>query len=263
VHPKPNLKQTDSLEVLNSRADEALRKAYEQITRPDEQPSEPKQDPLSPPSGSPIPVDTIRPAIARVGPALRGAIGLLLAASVCVAVIASQSSFRDAAKSIIALWVPQLIPNPSRLMEKPGLPEQPSAPTVPVAAPEPPQAASPPQITPQNTTTVAAPLPPELAQLLQAIKSDLENIEQEIKQIKTGQAQIARDGAQVTEQMKASLEQMARATATASGHEPRPKPSTPPARPIATTTSKPAQTLPVPRSTTRPQAPSQLRAQRP
>jgi hypothetical protein len=264
VHPKPNLKPTDSLEVLNSRADEALRKAYEQIKRPDEQPSEPKQDPLPPPSGSSIPVDTIRPAIARVGPALRGAIGLLLAASVCFAVIASQSSFRDAAKSIIALWVPQLIPNPSRPMEKPGLPEQPSASTVPVAAPEPerPQAASPAQ-TPQDTTTVAAPLPPELAQLLQAIKSDLAKIEQEIEQLKTSQAQMARDSAQVTEQIKASLEQMARATAMASGHDLRPKPSTPPAHPIATTTSKPVQTLPVPRSTARPQAPSQLRAQRP
>ena len=80
---------------LNLCADEALRKAYEQITRPNAQPSEPKQDPLPPPSGSSIPVDAIRPSTARVGPALRGTIGLLLAAFVCVAVIASQSSFRD------------------------------------------------------------------------------------------------------------------------------------------------------------------------
>ena len=265
MHPKPNLKQSDSLEVLNSRADEALWKAYEQITRPDEQPSEPKQDPLPPLSGSSIPVDAIRPAIPRVGPALRAAVGLLLAASVCVAVIASQSSYTNAAKLVIARWVPRLTPTRSQLSENRNLPEQPKPSTHEAAAAEParPQSATLALPTPQDITAAAPPLPPELTQLLQAIKLDLANIEQEIEQLKTSQTHMTRDNAQVAEQVKASLENLASSIAMASGHDLRQKPSAPPARQITATTSKPLQTLPSPRGTTRPQAPSQPRPPKP
>jgi hypothetical protein len=261
----PNLKRTDPYDVLTARADEALALIYDHITRADEQPSQRKHDAEPHLSDPQIPVDTSRPSISRDRRALSVPIGFLLAAFISVAVIASLSFYRDATKSIIFRWVLQLIPMSSKLLEKPGLLEQPSPSTVQTAAAESaaPQPATLAQTTPQDAATTAAPVPPQLAQSLQAILRDLANVEQGIEQLKTSQAQMARDNAQMAEQFKAGQEQMASAIAKASGHDLLPKTSAPPARPIVTSTSKPVQTPQSLQGTMRPQAASQPRAQKP
>lgn len=272
MHSTPDPKQTDPHDVLVGRAYEEFANACNQLARAPEQPalvqeqvSQLEHDAARYPSDPQIPVNTFRPAVPRDRPALRGLVGLLLAACIFVAAIASQSSYGDALKPIMARWAPQLVPTSSQLLEKPGLPAQPSPPSVQAAAaePAPPQPAPPAQTAPQDVAPTAAQVPPELAQLLQTIMRDLANVEQEIEQLKTSQAQIARDNAKVAEQVKASQEQMARVIAKASGQDPRPKTSAPPARPIATPTREPARTLPSPQATARPQAPPQLQAEKP
>jgi hypothetical protein len=263
----PNLKLADPPDVLTERTDEALAQIYEQITRAGKQPSQPAYDSVPHPSDPQLPVDTFRPAASRGRRTRRQAVGLLLAASIGGAVIASQSSYGGAAKLIFARWVPQLIPMSSQLPEKSGLPDQPSRSTVQIASPEPTQPPTQAQTTPQDLAA-AAPVQPELAQSLQVIMRDLANVEQEIKQLKANQAQTSRDNAQIAEQVKASQEQMASIVAKASGHDPRPKTSAPPAQPITALRSKPVRTPPLPQGatrplSTRPQAPSQLRAEKP
>lgn len=261
----PNLTRTDPHDVPIARADEALALIYDHITRSDEQPSQRKYDVEPHLSDPQIPVSTSRPSISRDRRALSGPIGFLLAVSISVAAIASLSFYRDATKSIIVRWVSQLISIPSKLLEKPEPPEQPNPSTVRTAAAEsaPPQPATLAQTTPQDAATTAAPVPPELAQSLQAILRDLANIEQGIEKLSTSQAQMARDNTQIAEQLKAIQEQMASATAKASGNDLRSKTSAPPVRPIVTSTSKPVQTPQSLQGTMRRQLPSQLRAQKP
>ena len=97
-------------DVVVARADERLVHAYDQIARADEQlarlneqlarlESEAKQHPSA--------VVGHRPS--RGGRALRGFIGLLLAAGIFAFAFVSQSSYGDAAKSTVARWAPQLI----------------------------------------------------------------------------------------------------------------------------------------------------------
>jgi uncharacterized protein YhaN len=248
-----NLKQTDQHDVPTARTDEALVEVYEQIKRANEKLSPREPDAVPPPSDPLIPVDTLRAAL-RDRRALSRPIGLALTAFISVVVITLLLSYGAATKSIIVRWVAQLVPMSSKLPATP-------APTT------------------QDIATTVAPVLSELAQLRQVILRDLANVEQGIEQLKTSQAQMARDNAQVAEQLKtsqaqmardiaqiaeqarASQEQMASVIAKASGHDMGPK--TPPTRPIATSTSKPAQAPPSPQSTTRPQAPSPLRAQKP
>jgi hypothetical protein len=133
-------------------------------------------------------MNTFRPAIPRDRPGLRGLIGLLLAACICVALIASQSFYGDTAELIIARWAPQLV-----LTSSLPLPAQPSPSVVQVAATEPIPPST--QTAPQDVTPTAAPASAALAQLLQAIMRDLANVEQGIEQLKASQEQIASDNA--------------------------------------------------------------------
>ena len=95
----------------------------------------------------------------------------------------------------------------------------------------PPQPAPLAQITPVAPTTAA--LPPELAQLLDAMARDLATVEQGIEQLKTSQDQIVRDNAKIAEQLQASQEQLARVIAKASEHNVLPRTAARPPRPIA------------------------------
>src|ERR1700730_14693657 len=52
----------------------------------------------------------------------------------------------------------------------------------------------------------AAPMAPDLAQSIQMITRELANVEQGIDQLKTGQAQMARDNAELAEHLKATQE---------------------------------------------------------
>jgi hypothetical protein len=263
MHSMPTPKPAEAHEALFAHADEALARAYEQITSADEElarmhekVSRLEHDATHRPSEPQIPVNAFRPAVRRDRPALRGLIGLLLATCIGGAAIASQSS--EAAKLMIARWVPQPFASTPSL----PLPAQPGPSAVQVAAAEPvspsAQTASPSaqtapaaQIAPQEGAPTAGGLAsPELAQLLQAIMRDLTNVEQEIEQLKANQQQMASDNANATEQLKASQEQMARVIAKISEQNLRPKTPGPPSHPIATPARKPVAPPPSPQART-------------
>ena len=146
----------------------------------------------------------------RGSSALRGLIGLLLAACIFAAAFASQSSYGGVAKQIIAQWAPRLVSTSLLPPNEPELAAQasPSSPQTVAAEPMPPTPSA--QTARQELGATAASLSPELAQRLQTMASDLSNLEHEIEQLKTSQEQMARDNASAIEQLKASQEQMAR-----------------------------------------------------
>jgi hypothetical protein len=256
-----NPEQTDPRNAF-ARANEEIARAYEQIGLADEQiastlaPDPARDAPAAakdaPAAAKNVQVPGNRPSIGR--PAVRGFVGLLLAAYIGVAAIVWQSSYGDAAKQIIARWAPQLVLTSWPPPDNPRLPAQQSPPAVQVAAANaaPPQPAPLAQTAAEGATPSAAALSPESAQLLQSMARDLATVGQEIEQLKaiieqlkTNQEQMARDNVRAAEQFKASQEQMARDIAKASEQSLRPQISAPPPRPITTPTRKPA---PTPRS---------------
>ena len=251
-------------DVLVARADERLVHAHDQIARADEQLARLNEQLAKLEHNAayqPSAVVGHRPPRGR--PALRGFIGLLLALCVFVGAFVSQSSYGDAARSIVARWAPQLISTSSLPMEKPGFPAQPnSTAEVAVATPVLPQPTPSAQTAPQDVPPAVAPISPELTQLLQTMARDLTNVGQGIEQLKANQEQAARENAKATEQLKASQEQLtrliAKASDKASEQNVRPRTSTPPLRPIATATRKPAPTHQSPQAGARPPAPVQL-----
>jgi hypothetical protein len=281
MNSMPNPEQTDPHDVAVAalkQAHEQIGRADKQLPRVDEQVSRLEQGAARNPSGQQkrLAVPGRRSSHGRL--ALLGLIGLLLAACICVAALAWQSPYGDAAKLTFARWAPQRVSTSSLPLEKQELPAQPSPPAVDVAATAAlPQPAPLAQTTPQDVAPTAAPLSPELAQWLQTVARDLANVEQGIKQLKTSQEQMVRDNAGLAEQLKAaqaqmardnenaadklkaSQEQMARLIAKASEQNLRPKTSAPPPRPIATPTRKPVPKLSSPQARAQPQAPMQGR----
>jgi hypothetical protein len=258
-----NPNQTDPPNVLVARADEGLAHAHEQIARADEeiaraeeQLSKLEREAARHPSDHPqTRMNTFRPAVPGKRPSLggravRGFIGLMLAACIGVAAFVWQSPYGDAARQIIAGWAPQLVLTSSLRLEKPGLPAQPSPPTVQAAAAKaaPPQPAPLAQTAPEDVAPTVAALSPELTQLLQSMARDLATLGQAIEQLKVSQQQMARDHVNAVDLLRASQEQMARviaktSEAKASEQNLRPKISAPPPRPTAAPTRKPVPTL--------------------
>jgi hypothetical protein len=246
-----NTRQTDPHDVnpglstqdieLVARADERLAHAYEKIARADEQLALVNEQIAR---LERKPVNKLRQP-SRGRPALRGFVGLLLTAGICIAAFASQS-YGEAARLMIAPWVPQLAPASSLPSETPKLAAQ-IEPTVQVAAADAAvsQLPLPAQTAPQEAA--AGPITPEVTQLLQTMARDLANVQQEIEQLKAGQAELVRENASTAEQLKANQEQMARVIANASAQQPRPKTSATtsanPPPPIATPPRKPVSTL--------------------
>jgi uncharacterized protein YgiM (DUF1202 family) len=270
-------------DALVARADQRLVHAYAQIARADEQLarvneqlSKLEQDAAH----DPLAVVGHRPPRGRR--ARRGFVGLLLAACIFAGAFVSQSSYGDAAKLIIARWAPQPLFASSLPSEKPGIPVQPSQSTVQVAAATPvlPPPTPPAETASQDVAPAAAPIPPELAQLLQTMARDLTNVQQGVEQLKANQEQAARENATATEQLKASQEEMTRLIAKASEQNKVSEnkaseqnkafeqnkasrqnlrlTSAPPLRPIATPPRKPVPTHQSPQARARPQAPTQL-----
>jgi flagellar motility protein MotE (MotC chaperone) len=254
-------------DVVVARADERLVHAYDQIARADEQLArlneqlaKLEQEAKHQPSA----VVGHRPSRGRR--ALRGFIGLLLAACIFGFAFVSQSSYGEAAKSTVARWAPQLMASSFR-MEKPAEPAQPGPSGVQLAAATPvlPQSIASAQTTPEDVAPTAAPTVAELAQLLQTMARDLANVEQGIVQLKANQEQAARDNAKATEELKASQEQMTRLIARLSEHNkvseqsPRPKTSVSSAAAVPPTAApKPVPVRPSPQARARPQPPTQL-----
>ncbi len=234
-----NTKQTDPRDVspglstqdaeLVARADERLVHAYEQIARADEQLARLNEQVFKldrdAPRRSSDPKRAVKGLLHRPSrgrPALRGFIGLLLTACICIAAFASQS-YGETARLMISRWVPQLASSlPSAT---PKLAAQQNPPTVQVAAADAAlsQLSPPAQTVPQDAA--AAPIPPEVTQSLQAMARDLANVQQEIERLKASQDELARENARTAQQLQASQEQIARAISSASEQNLRPKTS--------------------------------------
>lgn len=252
MNSTPNSNASGPDAVLVARADERLVHAYEQIARADEQLarvteqlSKLEQDAArEPPDGS-------GRRLSRGWPLLRGFIGLLLAAGICAAAFALQTSYGEAAKLTIARWAPYLISMSSLRLEKPEASAQASQAAVQTASAE---AAPSAQGAAQDVASTAAPLSPELAQLLQTMAHDLATVEQGIEQLKASQERMASDNARAVEQLRASQEELTRLVARASEQDQRAKTAAlPPPRPVATPARKPPPTHPSSQARVQPQ----------
>ncbi len=209
--PNPNQTEPDDLLViapdivLVARAD----KAHDAVSRHSDSQTHMAPDFSAGPSV--LPVDTTFRAAAvddvQVrgdgrsigGRVIRACIGFLLA--VCLAVAASLwPSYGDAAKQIVARWVPQFALTSSSPQDNAGLPEQPAAVQASAAKAEPPA-----QTAPESVASTSATLSPESTQLLQSMAGDLAHAQQEIEQLKASIAEL-----------KASQQQMSRDTAKVS-----------------------------------------------
>jgi hypothetical protein len=249
-----NPKQTDPRHVLTARADEELANAYSQITRAGEEIARAEEQLSKLERAGRRAAAAKRPS--RGGRAVRGFIGLMLAACICVAALVWHSPYGDAARQIVAGWAPQLVAIASLPPGKPGLPAQPGPPAVQAAA-----KAAPSQPAPlaQSAADDVAPAPaaaapsPEMTQLLQSMARDLASMGQSIEQIKASQERMARDHVNAVDLLRASQEQMARviaktsegktSEAKTSEQNPRPRISAPPPRPVAAPARKPVPTL--------------------
>jgi hypothetical protein len=252
MNSTPNPKSTK--DVLVARTDEQLARIREQIASADEeiarvteQLSKMVRDDARNPSAGP------GPQLPRGRSAVRGLIGLLLAACIVVGALVLQSS-RDGVMLIVARWAPQLVSTLSSAPINPPLSAQPG-PSFKVTTSEaaPPQAAPLAQTGPQD----AAPTPAgasELIQLLQTMARDVANLERGLEQLKAKQDQIAFDHSKAIEQIKAKQEDMARLLAKVSEQSAGPTTtSLPPAGPTSSA-SKPAPTQ-SPQARARPPAP--------
>lgn len=233
---KPEAIEPDN--VFITRADEQLARAYRQITSADEQLAHVTEQ------LSKLERDAARhpPAArgrgrSRGGTALRGLIGLLVAACIFAAAFVLQSPHGDAARLTIARWAPQFGSAP--LMEQPE-PDAQSRPSE-LAQAEP-QVLSPTTST-ESAGQDAAPVSPDLAQSFQSMARDLATLQQEMEQLKASQNQMAVDNAKTVEQLKANQEQMARLSAKPSEQNLRPRTSAPPLRLTTVPARKP---VPVP-----------------
>src|SRR5450631_4135029 len=135
---------------------------------------------------------------------LQSLMGLLAVACIGVAAFAWPSPHGQAA--------PEPISTSSVSIEKKERPAQPAPSNAGVAAKTDaglPQRSSEAQTTLQRAAPVApaaAPMAPDLAQSIQMITRELANVEQGIDQLKTGQAQMVRDNAELAERLKATQE---------------------------------------------------------
>ena len=266
-----NTKQTDPRDVspglsaqdieLVARADQRLAHAYEQIANADEQLARINEQisRMEYDAARKKAVNKLRRP-SRGRPALRGFIGLLLAAGICIAAFASQS-YGETARLMISRWAPQLASSlPSAT---PKLDAQQSLPVVQVAAADAAisQLSPPAQTAPQDAAPV--PIPPEVTQSLQTMARDLASVQQEIGQLKASQEELARENARTAEQLKASQEQVARAIANASEQNLRKTSAATSANPpprVANPARKPVSTLPPKQARAQARAPVQLQS---
>jgi len=235
-----NPKATESANGLIERGDQRLARETEQISKPE---PDAVQDP-SPVPGRPLSAGR---------PALRGLIGLLLAASIFVAAFVSQSSHIDPAKLIVVQWVARLGSTSSEPLNQSErrVPRGVSAAQLNAAESMASQPTPSPQTAPQEVAATAS-LSVDQAQMLQEIARDVAKLGQRIEELNTRQEQMAgenakaieqltasqdqltRDNAKTAEQIKASREQMARfLAARASEHNLQPKTPAPKPHPIA------------------------------
>jgi hypothetical protein len=225
-----NPKATESANGLIEPADERLARETEQISEPE---SDAVQDPSLVPG---------RPSVGR--PALRGLIGLLLAASIFVAAFVSQSSHIDPAKLAVVRWAAQPGTTSSEPLNQSERREPRGAAQPNAAESMASQLTPSPQTAPQGATALLSldqaqmlhviardlaklgqrieelntrqeqmaggSAKPDLAQILQAMAPDLTKLGQRIEELNTRQEQMAGENAKAIEQLTASQDQLAR-----------------------------------------------------
>jgi hypothetical protein len=226
-----NPKATESGDALVERADIGQAQAYEQIAQANEQVTQPTSNPKASESANGLiePADDRRarerewisklvsdavqdppPVPARPLAAGRPVllIGLLLAASIFVAVFVSQSSQIDPAKLTVVRWVAQLgstssepLNQSERRVPRGVSAAQLNAPESMASQPTPS-----PQTAPQDVAATAS-LSLDQAQMLQVIARDLAKLGQRIEELNTRQEQLAGENA------KPDLAQMLQAMA--------------------------------------------------
>jgi hypothetical protein len=271
----PNPEQTDRYDVAVAALNQAfqqIRRADKQLPHVNEQVSKSEQGAARDPSGQQKRLAVPPRWSSRGRLALRGLIGLLMAACIGAAAVVLRSH-GDGAKQMIARWAPQLYlispPDPESPVPAGPSPSDVQASAAKAAPPQPALPAPPAQTDPESAAPTAAAPSPGQAQLLQsmardraAVELEIEQLKAIIEQLKTSQEQMVRDNAAVAAQLKASQEQMARLIAKASEQNLRPKTSAPPPRPIATPTRKPLPKLSSPQARAQPLAPLQGRPDR-
>jgi type IV secretory pathway VirB10-like protein len=248
-------KQADPRHVLTARADEELAHAYSQITRAGEEIARAEEQLAKLERAGRRAGAARRPS--RRGRAVRGVIGLMLAACICVAAFVWHSPYGDAARQTVSSWAPQLVAIASLPLEKSGVPARPGSPVVLADATK----AAPPQpaALAQSAADDVAPAPasaalsPDMTQLLQSMARDVAAMGQSIEQIKASQERMARDHVNAVDLLRASQEQMARviaktseaktSEARTSEQNARPRASAPPSRPVAAPARKPVPTF--------------------
>jgi hypothetical protein len=180
---------------------------------------------------------------------VRAVMAVLL--TVGAAVIARQS-YGDAAKQMIATWVPQSTLTSWLPLEKLGLAASPASPTAAPGAAQvqAPQAAAPAPAAPDASAPAAASVSADSAQLMQSMAHDLATVGQQIEQLKAsieqlkaGQDQLSRDVAKVSEK---AAEKVARIA---------PPPPVVPPRPVVPRLRKPPPPYPLPQAAAAPAVP--------
>jgi hypothetical protein len=203
-------------QVLSARVDDELTLAYQKIKSVDDEIARASEQ------LSRLERGDARRRPPRSRPALRGLIGLVLAAGIGAAAVVSQSSYGDTARQMIAGWAPLGLAMSSPSQAEPVLPVQPSPAAAQLAQAQPasPQPGPAAQAVAEAVAPTATTLQPELTELLQKMASDLAAVQQGIEQLKASQAQLkanqeqmSLDNVRVADEVKAGQEQMARLVA--------------------------------------------------
>lgn len=200
----------------SARMDEELTHTFEKIKSVDEEIARASEQLAR------LERDAVRNRPRRGGTALRGFVGLGLAAGIGVAAFVSQSSHGDTVRQMIAGWAPLHAATSSQLQAEPAR-EAETSPTAQLAEASP-QPASAAETIPEVVAPTGSTLPPELTELLQKLASDLANVQQGIDQLKASQAQLkanqdqmSLDSLRLADELKAGQEQMARLVAKVPG----------------------------------------------
>jgi hypothetical protein len=171
--------------------------------------------------------------------AWRGLIGLLLSASL-VAAISILWSHSGAMQSV-ARWVPRFDVGSTTPAERPE--PGPLATTKATADTAPAQAAPPTRTALDKP--VAAPVPPELAELMRKVDRNIAGLAQAVTELRLAHQQATVDNAKAVADIRASLDHMVQAMASATASEAKEaeqvaqaKPAAPPAPPAARRTRR-------------------------
>ena len=194
--------------------------AREVLARIDQRLANLEAEPAADPSEAQFGSDTVssimssRDQAAFVGLARRGLIGLVLSAGL-VAAISFLWSHHDTAIQSVAQWVPRFDLGAATPAAKPE--PGPLATTRADAAQA--QAVPPPRSALDKANP--APVPPELAELMRKVDRNIAGLAQAVTELRLAHQQVTVDNARTVEDIKASLDQMARVMATATASEAR------------------------------------------